>query len=157
MTISFLYTISYRCYRCSVGNDTSSNGFWDIKAHPYRDPHPYRDHDLDLPRSCDIIGHMTIRPALCGFLCAVCWTFLISSMVSGITMGSKRRHCLWVPASRDLKLKNIVVLNFYRAMLHTVRLWVGTVENHGKNGQKHGTLLWKSQKSRQNHSSLYSC
>jgi len=31
---------------------------------------------------------------------------------------------------------------------------LGTVENHGK---KHGTLLWKSQKSRQNHGSLYCC
>jgi len=34
---------------------------------------------------------------------------------------------------------------------------VGTVENHGKNGKKHRTLLRKSQKSRQNHGSLYSC
>jgi len=28
---------------------------------------------------------------------------------------------------------------------------LGTVENHGKNGKKHGKLLRKSQKSRQNH------
>jgi len=34
--------------------------------------------------------------------------------------------------------------------------WVGTVENHRKNGKKkHGTLLWKSQKSRQNQGSLF--
>jgi len=25
-------------------------------------------HDLDLLRSCDIIGHVTIRVAVCGFL-----------------------------------------------------------------------------------------
>jgi len=33
-------------------------------------------------------------------------------------------------------------------------LSVWTVENHGKNGKKHGPLLGKSQKSRQNHGRL---
>jgi len=58
------YSISYRCY---IVTDSISSRFRDIG------PWTYWGHDIDLSRSRDVIGHMTIRFSICSFLLVLHW------------------------------------------------------------------------------------
>jgi len=64
-----------------------------------------------------------------------------------------RKRC-YRSENRVMPLWTLIGTEIYSGI---ARSSLGTVENHSKNSEKHGTLLWKSQKSQQNHSSLYSC